>query len=351
MLVYYVLLIYIIAVSILYTQRKNKGRYRRIYFALIFLPVWLIMGLRYGVGKDFFSYQSIFNAVRFQRTALYSNIEEGYIFLNYIIGKLSSDSVYIFLVTSFIIVFFFLKGICEHSPNIMLSMVLFISLGYYFNAMNAVRQFMAIAITFYGIKYVNKGEWYKFLIIVLLASMFHKSAFVVVFTYIAFVFLKEKTFWIGTFAFFVIIHFWGDAILQVLRSNYWIAKFVKHNITTSRVSYYNIAIALVTFLAGYIVYLKQGKRQDMLLYLKYNWIALLSFLFLFNWGTACTRVAFYFTPVYLIIIPIVVKSLKGWKTRLAVQSALFLICAIYLMNMLNNSIITGNNFIPYNLSI
>ncbi len=52
--------------------------------------------------------------------------------------------------------------------------------GYYFYSLNSVRYYLVLAIAMYSMKYVLRGEWGKFILWILAASMFHKSVLVVV---------------------------------------------------------------------------------------------------------------------------------------------------------------------------
>lgn len=349
MLIYYMLLLYIMIVSAMYqicVSGSSRLRYHKsVYFWFVFIPVWLIMGLRYGVGKDYFSYKNIFEEIG--NGVTFSYIERGYVVLNRLINRLTHKSAYLFLTTSFMIVFFFMKTIWKYSRSVVLSSVLFITLGYYFNAMNAVRQFMAISISFYAIQYINRKDWFKFLTAILIASTFHTSALILLVSYIAIVFLKDKTFYVLSTTAFLLIRIMDMVLLKVISGNFWMNKFAMNNVTESRLSFPNLILGFTIFVAGHLVLKKKKMGREIVTYMKYNWIALLCFLFLYNWGTACTRIAFYYTPVYLLLIPEIIVSIKGISNRLIVQMTVVVICGFYLVNMLTHSVMTGNNFIPY----
>lgn len=356
MQVYYILLSYIIILLLISKPILKDKKLKKLLFSFCFLPTWLIMGLRYGVGADYFSYNEIFENVGKNYFSYYYYIEKGYLFLNVLIHKFSSDSMYLFLVTSFLIVYFFMKKIWESSEDIILSMILFLTLGYYFNAMNAVRQFMAIAISFYAIKYVKKEEWLKFFLSVAIAALFHNAVWMLIPLYVAVILLKEKTFYIMSTIGFASVSIWGMDFLFFLRNlirnlfgaNYdWINKFIIFNVTQERFSVPNVMLGVSSFIGGYYVYQKNKNNQELSVYLKYNWVAILCFCFLYKWGRATTRIAFFCTPVYILIIPMIIKGIKNVKIRLLFYTILFVICGTYLYNMLLNSIQTGNNFIPY----
>lgn len=343
MLIYYILIGYIIIVALLFRINRRKK-----YFFLVFVPLWLLMGLRYGVGADYFSYKEIFENVAADYFIQYHFLEKGYLLLNVLVSQFTSNSMYIFLATSFIVVYFFVKSIWDSSENITLSIILFITLGYYFNAMNGVRQFMAIAISFYAMKYLNRNKVFQYCIFIMVASLFHISVLILIPLCLAVVKMGNKKFYLFTIIGFAVIKFYGVVFTNWLAEiNSFTSKYVLFNITINRVSIPNIALAAASFTGGYYTYCKSHRDRDLDVYLKYNWIALLCFVFLSQWGIATTRIAFYCTPVYLLIIPKVINRLKSWENRLYINVALTAIGGVYLITVLNNSVKTGNNFIPY----
>ena len=57
--------------------------------------------------------------------------------------------------------------------------------GYYFNSLNSVRYYLALAIALYAMKYVLRGEYGKFVLWILLGVLFHKSILLVIPVYLA----------------------------------------------------------------------------------------------------------------------------------------------------------------------
>lgn len=51
--------------------------------------------------------------------------------------------------------------------------------GYYFNSLNSVRYYFALALALFSMKYVLRGEYGKFILCVLLGALIHKSVLLV----------------------------------------------------------------------------------------------------------------------------------------------------------------------------
>jgi hypothetical protein len=73
-----------------------------------------------------------------------------------------------------------LAAIYDLSDEFGLSFFLFMALGYYFQTFSTVRYYLALAIALYSMKYVLRGQWGRFLLLILLGATFHKSLLVVI---------------------------------------------------------------------------------------------------------------------------------------------------------------------------
>ncbi len=152
----------------------NKIKINSLAILLSFLPLWIISGIRYDVGRDFFfTYVPIFNSIR--DTGTYPGGEWGYILLNKLTLLFTNDYVGIFLLTSFLVVFFIYLAIYQQSKIPWLSVFLFITSTFYFISMNLIRQSIAISIFFYSIKYIERKDFKRYAFFILLASLIHTS--------------------------------------------------------------------------------------------------------------------------------------------------------------------------------
>ena len=71
--------------------------------------------------------------------------------------------------------FFFLKALHDQADWYVVSLFLLLTQGFYFNSMNSVRYYFALALAMYAQKYVLRGEYGKFILWVLLGCTIHKS--------------------------------------------------------------------------------------------------------------------------------------------------------------------------------
>lgn len=146
---------------------------KRLCLFCSFLPVYLVSALRYRVGGDYIGYERIFNSV-LQGKDVYS--EEGFSILNRIVAVYSDNIQWVYAICSAIILAAFFYGFFRYSPNPTLSLFLFVSMGYLFSSFNIMRQFIAVTILFAALKLVRENRFFPYLLLVLLAVTFHKTA-------------------------------------------------------------------------------------------------------------------------------------------------------------------------------
>ena len=174
------LIVGVISATLMYIA-TNKAQRKGIKFLLIllsFLPFFSVLAFRYGIGYDYLNiYDKLFHSIIHGGS---SNWEPGIIALVKWIGSFSHDSFYFFFATSLITSLFVYKGILKNSEKPWLSLLLFVVSGLYMDSMNAVRQYIAISIFMYAIKFILQKDFKRYLFWVIIASLFHSSALILI---------------------------------------------------------------------------------------------------------------------------------------------------------------------------
>ncbi|QEZ70104.1 EpsG family protein [Paraclostridium bifermentans] len=159
-----------------------SGRYKivsKILNFIMFLSMWIVAGIRYNVGTDYTLYSNYFKNIN-SITLENSVMEIGYMWLNKVTNFFCDSNQIIFIVTSFITIYLVFKTILKYSKRYELSLYLFITMYFYYSSFNITRQYIAIAITFYAIKYIINSNFKKYIISVIVASLFHNSALIMI---------------------------------------------------------------------------------------------------------------------------------------------------------------------------
>lgn len=162
---------------------RRLARNRVAVFAVYCLMAG-VSACRIAVGNDYWVYRINFNLIAQGR---HVSSEPGF---NYIVKWLQmlfgyDEYVPVFAVFSLVTVYFFVKALHDQGSAFAFSLYLLMTGGYYFNSLNSVRYYLALAIALYSMKYVLRGEYAKFLLWILAGAMFHKSILLVFPVYLA----------------------------------------------------------------------------------------------------------------------------------------------------------------------
>lgn len=163
-------------------QRRQARN--RVAIAGIYCLLTGVSACRIAVGNDYWVYRDNFNLIAQER---HVSSEFGF---NYIVKWLQllfgyDNYLPIFAFFSVITVFFFIKALSDQGSRFGFSLYLLLAGGYYFNSLNSVRYYLALAVALFSMKYVLRGEYGKFVLWVLAGAMFHKSVLLVVPVYFA----------------------------------------------------------------------------------------------------------------------------------------------------------------------
>ena len=146
---------------------------------LIFLLLFAVSAFRTGIGNDYERYVEFVHLIQFNQVV---PTEIGFNGLVRLINALSGfeNAKLMFALYAFVTILLFLVGMMRQSLDFPLTFFLFMTLGYYFQTMNTVRYYLALAIAFLCLGYVQKKQYGRFILMVLLGSLFHKSLLVII---------------------------------------------------------------------------------------------------------------------------------------------------------------------------
>lgn len=175
---------------------KNSQFINNKYFVFtVLIGLILFSGLRYlnTLYSDEWIYRNEYSDIgNMDLKAIFSlNLEPGFALLNWLLYKISPQPQLLIFVCAVITNALIVSTIARFSEKFELSILLFICVGYYMTSFNIMRQYLAVSIIFWAIRYVNKGEFKKYFICVLIASTFHYSALILIPAY----FIYKKRAW------------------------------------------------------------------------------------------------------------------------------------------------------------
>ena len=195
--IYVMLLLLVISLSIFISSLKIDRYMKREYFLkIIFLVIFLIYSLRSSsVGRDLFGYKQMYLITSVKEWSDYSYIyfEKGYIFLMKICNFIGLSFQGFLMIVNFLILIPIYIFIRKYSKYPFLSVIMYICYMFFEFNLTGIRQAIASSIVLFGIIVLIESKKYrllKYIVIIYLATLFHKGAFVGFF-YIPFHFIND----------------------------------------------------------------------------------------------------------------------------------------------------------------
>lgn len=174
MIVSYILFISTLAICVLVAFLSEKYNSKALSQIIILLFVFISGCRGPEVGLDTINYISIWDNLLAGQPVY---VEPGFRWLIYSLQKISTNSSILFVVCSFIIYELIISRLWTFRTA--LSFPIAIAVLYMTSlmpSMNIMRQYCSVAIVFYVIKYLLNGEYIKYILGIVIASLIHYSS-------------------------------------------------------------------------------------------------------------------------------------------------------------------------------
>ncbi len=154
---------------------------------IAFLVATVLAGVaasRWHVGTDYWTYEMLFPVFAAEATQSLSPLDDpGIRIIAWVSMALTGDSATMFAISAIITVGLTVRTLWRWSPAFAFSIGIYILSGAWHGSFNGVRQYLACAILFAGHRYIVDRRLGKWLVIVLIATLFHVSALAAVLLY------------------------------------------------------------------------------------------------------------------------------------------------------------------------
>jgi transmembrane protein EpsG len=308
-----------------------------VLYYLSFLVLFFVLGFRNFSAIDDPSYIRMFNNVIkegwfsvFKST----NVEPGYLFLNYLVSRFTDKYLYMQLITAFIPLFLFYVSFKRYKSIISLPLaILLLCTTLYFQMLSValVRMFISISIVFFAFYYIPKNNTKVFIALILLAGTFHYSSlFMLILVYFM---LNRKN--LSTRAkWFVIIVFVtipiaflaiSKLLVPMLGPRY--ARYGVLNMPRFRLSSFDTVPLLLLLIPAY----KRVKGEKKLYYkLMLAIYALSSIISFYSTMVPMGRLIFYANSAFLLAAPMAFRELAGSLKKVIFTVLIILYGFLYL---------------------
>lgn len=319
---------------------NSKSVYRKfVHFLLA-----LFSGLRYNVGVDYGNYVSIFNW-----DVGYSVNEPGFEFLITLIDKLGGTYQMMFLIMAIVTQVFVFKTFNRLNKGFWLATIVYYCFStFYLASFNGSRQYVAIAISIWALKYIYNKQFIKYIISILSAAFcFHMTAllFIPLYFYLQFEYSKKV---IVLQIIGVVI---GAKFLDIIISYTPYLLYMERESEVQAHGTVYIFALISLFISFTSNHFKLLKRDIILKNMNLLCLYTILLVLLQRSGILIQmllRVNSYFLFSYLTILPIIIYSLKH-KSRILARSIVILSAFAYLVKTI---VFSGTHYslVPYQMN-
>lgn len=333
-------------------NENNKAK--KIYLFLCGVVLFLIIALRNkNIGSadstNYYNYWQLMSELNFQEAQIYianARMESGYLYTVWILSRVFVDPQWCFIFSGLLFSISICRFIYLNSEDVALSLVMYVCLGLYGFMVQGLRQSIAMCICLFAIELVKKKKPIKFIFLILIACLYHKSAVIFILVYI----LQWKKF-SSEYKFQIMIL--AGVLLcltpliisignQILDSNYVVP--VESGGLIATAIYFIIIIFSFVFLSNKkssTPKLFHEKEKNYILFLSITIIGACFYLMRYFGTLAIERISFYFMFGQMIILPNVINTFDK-KTRVIINFVVItLSIALFIYRLI------GSELIPY----
>ena len=139
----------------------------------------LVSGLRNNIGDTFF-YVHSYKMFNFTWDFIKTQKDIGFGILQMILKCYSDDPQILIFTTAFITNLLIVIVLFKYSRIFEISIYVYITGGLFLVTMNGIRQCLAASIIFSATKLLIEGKWFKYILVIIFASLFHQSALILI---------------------------------------------------------------------------------------------------------------------------------------------------------------------------
>ena len=346
MIIYAFIAIMPLLFSVFFPQMNEYDKRKRRYLTLCGIVLILFIGLRsrFVGSEDSFNY---FNAMK--RALLHESwqdyydpdyVEGGFQFFVYTLSRIFNHPQYLFVVTGAIYIVAVCYCIYKNSDNVVLSLVMYITLGIMQFQMQGMRQAIAMAICMVSFEFVKKKKIIPFALLVILAMQFHRTAVVIAAIYIVSM-LAYNVWSILLLAACSGVVFAYTEQLMIFANDVFETDYAQTKQASGLIATAIYVLIIVFAMVFYRKELQQKKDKTASTIMFITILGLVSYVMRYFGAGISERISFYFVFGQMLILPNAIKKMP-YEYRKVVEYSVSVLCiALFLYRL------RGSAFIPY----
>lgn len=182
MLIYHLNNLLILVWAAIFCFHKPSKAKNLIFLFLSFGQLYLLTTLRLSIGYDYNMYAVAFMDLKTQDfwNFTYYDWEYGFILITKLLGMILPTFISYYAVIALITLVPVVIFIYKNTTKVWLGTFMYINFFLFFMQMNFIRQAIALSITLFAWQFIKKKKFFKFLVVILVASCFHTTALIMV---------------------------------------------------------------------------------------------------------------------------------------------------------------------------
>ena len=284
---------------------------RRSCLFLIALILMIPAILRQETGNDYLRYVEFFHLASIDA---YVPTEAGFNWLAKAVYSLCGYENYLLLFAIYAVmtILAMLAVIRQQAENFCFSFFLFMMFGYYFQSFNTMRYYFALSLSLLAMTCLMRRQYAGFVILVLLASLFHKTALITLLLYpVAVRRWKKRELAAGVVPGLAVLLLHEKA-MELLLSLYPSWEGTVDLAAGTSISWVNIAKCLAVLFLAYYVKADEDpdtfRGRQLVMYRNSAYIGLL--LYVFGWFIPeVSRICYYLTFTQIFYLPMLLSGL------------------------------------------
>jgi hypothetical protein len=347
MIPYIILLLFLLAINLLGVDKVTK-KYKRFFIICSFLYLWLFSGLRYQVGMDYVAYEEYYEQSYF---GLCNDFKEpGFAYFFYVFKNMGVPFAIITLILSFFTILLIYTFIFRYSSLPFLSILIFYTFAHYYTySFNVMRQVLASYIFLSTINLILERQFIKYAITIILTAYFvHATAIILLPLY----FILHRSYSLKfKIILLVCCCLTSSLFVGIINNIEAYSVYLKFDDYAHGLSMTTMILMITSIIFLLIEVYKSKKTilSNILYNINYLVLVFLSISICFlnqPLILVFTRIAIYFTPIYIVLIPNIISPIAKSKIKVS----LICIIAIIYSSVFVLQLKTGgekNKFIPY----
>lgn len=305
-------------VFIIKSKRVTKTFEIGLYISYIIGIILIVIAANrnFNVGRDLVNYIPRFQNIshvsswhEMKTLADSYSFELGFVIVCKILSCLGNEA-QVFIIASSIIVGLGFLLVSKYSKMPITMMMMFFCFGIWGSSLNVIRQFIALTLLVFSIRFIEKQEIGKFIITVLMATTIHSTSILFIVMYFFHIKPINKKFMYRFLSICLVMILIGNRLIELLVSKTSFAWYLNKNDGSGQST---LILLMTIFVGGYLIKGKIEKIDS-----NYNiWfgaivLAIILNIFALRWGIFARAMKF-FLPFIMILITDIMYSLRKNK--------------------------------------